>query len=41
MGSAETVIGLSDAFVPHEEHPTLFVHKAAQRQRPELMLVAN
>jgi chemotaxis protein methyltransferase CheR len=41
MGSAETVIGLSDAFVPHEEHPTLFVHKAAQRQRPELMLVSN
>jgi chemotaxis protein methyltransferase CheR len=26
---------------PHKEHPTLFVHKAAQRQRPELMLVAN
>jgi chemotaxis protein methyltransferase CheR len=41
MGSAETVIGLSDAFVPHEEHPTLFIHKPAQRQRPELMLVAN
>jgi chemotaxis protein methyltransferase CheR len=41
MGSAETVIGLSDAFVPHEEHPTLFMHKPAQRQRPELMLVAN
>ncbi|MEA2759803.1 MAG: chemotaxis protein methyltransferase CheR [Methylobacteriaceae bacterium] len=41
MGSAETVIGLSDAFVPHQEHPTLFVHKATQRQRPELMLVAN
>jgi len=41
MGSAETVIGLSETFVPHKEHPTLFVHKAAQRQRPELMLVAN
>lgn len=41
MGSAETVIGLSQAFIPHEEHPTLFVHKATQRQRPELMLVAN
>jgi chemotaxis protein methyltransferase CheR len=41
MGSAETVIGLSDAFVPHEEHPTLFVQKATQRQRPELMLVAS
>ena len=41
MGSAETVIGLSDTFIPHEEHPTLFVHRAAHRQRPELMLVAN
>jgi chemotaxis protein methyltransferase CheR len=41
MGSAETVIGLSDTFVPHQEHPTLFVQKAAQRQRPELMLVAS
>ena len=41
MGSAETVIGLSQAFIPHQEHPTLFVHKATQRQRPELMLVAN
>jgi chemotaxis protein methyltransferase CheR len=41
MGSAETVIGLSDAFTPHKEHPTLFVHKAAQRQRQELRLVAN
>ena len=41
MGLAETVIGLSQTFVPHKEHPTLFVHKAAQRQRPELMLVAN
>jgi chemotaxis protein methyltransferase CheR len=41
MGSAETVIGLSDTFVPHEEHPTLFIQKAAQRQRPELMLVAS
>ncbi|MEA2839643.1 MAG: chemotaxis protein methyltransferase CheR [Methylobacteriaceae bacterium] len=41
MGSAETVIGLSDAFTPHDDHPTLFVHKATQRQRPELMLVAN
>ena len=41
MGSAETVIGLSETFVPHKEHPTLFVHKAAQRQRPELMLVVN
>jgi chemotaxis protein methyltransferase CheR len=41
MGSAETVIGLSDTFVPHEEHPTLFVQKPAQRSRPELMLVAS
>ena len=41
MGSAETVIGLSDAFAPHHEHPTLFVHKATRRQRPELMLIAN
>jgi chemotaxis protein methyltransferase CheR len=41
MGSAETVIGLSDAFAPHQGLPTLFIHKAAQRQRPELMLVAN
>ena len=41
MGSAETVIGLSDTFVPHKEHPTLFVQKAAQRPRPELMLVAS
>jgi chemotaxis protein methyltransferase CheR len=41
MGSAETVIGLSDAFAPHREHPTLFVQKAGQRTRPELMLVAN
>jgi chemotaxis protein methyltransferase CheR len=41
MGSAETVIGLSQAFIPHQEHPTLFVHKATQRHRPELMLVAN
>ncbi len=41
MGSAETVIGLSDAFAPHHEHPTVFVHKGAQRQRPDLMLVAN
>jgi hypothetical protein len=40
-GSAETVIGLSEAFVPHQEHPTLFVHRATQRQRPELMLVSN
>ena len=41
MGSAETVVGLSETFAPHQEHPTLFVHKASQRQRPELMLVAN
>ena len=41
MGSAETVIGLSEAFTPHQEHPTLFVQKATQRHRPELMLVAN
>jgi chemotaxis protein methyltransferase CheR len=41
MGSAETVIGLSDTFVPHQEHPTLFVQKAAQRPRPGLMLVAS
>lgn len=41
MGSAETVIGLSDAFAPHQEHPTVFVHKGVQRQRPDLMLVAN
>jgi len=40
-GSAETVIGLSEAFVPHQEHLTLFVHVATQRQRPELMLVSN
>lgn len=41
MGSAESVIGLSDVFAPHHEHPTVFVHKSVQRQRPELMLVAN
>jgi chemotaxis protein methyltransferase CheR len=41
MGSAETVIGLSDTFAPHHEHPTVFVHKGTQRQRPDLMLVAN
>jgi chemotaxis protein methyltransferase CheR len=41
MGSAETVIGLSDKFVPHPEHPTLFVHRTGQRQRPELTLVAR
>jgi len=41
MGSAESVIGLSDTFAPHQEHPTLVVHKTVRRQRPELMLVAN
>ncbi|GAC1336141.1 MAG: protein-glutamate O-methyltransferase CheR [Beijerinckiaceae bacterium] len=41
MGAAETVIGLSDKFAAHEEHPTLFVLKALQRQRPELRVVAQ
>jgi chemotaxis protein methyltransferase CheR len=41
MGSAETVLGLSEAFVPHHEHPTLFANRPTQRQRPKLMLVAN
>ena len=34
MGSAETVIGLSETFVPHKEHPTLFV----QLQNGRLLL---
>jgi hypothetical protein len=40
-GSAETVIGLSEAFVPHQEHPTALCPRATQRQRPELMLVCK
>jgi chemotaxis protein methyltransferase CheR len=42
LGTAETVVGLTDAFVVHEEHRSIFIPPAASRaQRAPLMLATG
>jgi chemotaxis protein methyltransferase CheR len=42
LGTAETVVGLTDAFVVHEEHRSIFIPAAASRaQRAPLMLATG
>jgi chemotaxis protein methyltransferase CheR len=38
LGAAETVVGLTDALVPHEEYRSINVLRGAARARPPLML---
>jgi chemotaxis protein methyltransferase CheR len=41
LGAAETVVGLTDAFVPHEEHRSLNILRGASRTRAPLMLATG
>jgi chemotaxis protein methyltransferase CheR len=41
LGAAETVVGLTDAFMPHEEHRSINVVRAAPRARAPLMLATG
>jgi chemotaxis protein methyltransferase CheR len=41
LGATETVVGLTDAFVPHEEHRSLNVLRSARPQRAPLMLATG
>ena len=40
LGAAETIVGLSDEFMPHPEHPSIFIRCPAA-QRRSLRLVAS
>ena len=41
LGSAETVVGLTNAFVPHEEHRSINILRSASTARPSLLLAAG
>jgi chemotaxis protein methyltransferase CheR len=41
LGAAETVVGLTDAFMPHEEHRSINVVRAAPLARAPLMLATG
>lgn len=41
MGAAETVVGLTEALVPHAEHRSISVPRAAAQQRAALQLAAG
>ncbi|MFL5119340.1 MAG: chemotaxis protein CheR, partial [Microvirga sp.] len=41
LGAAETVIGLSDALVPHSEHRGLYVPVASRQAAPPLRIAAG
>jgi chemotaxis protein methyltransferase CheR len=41
LGATETVVGLTDAFVPHEEHRSINVLRSALAQRVPLKLVTG